>query len=118
MVSLKTVTIFTGMDVENGKKVLNGDFNTVSWWSDNYETLAHYYEGCAIEIKVQLIPQLEQNYIREVGDLNVPISEYTYGFAEMECPKDAIWYSFGAQYLKNNVLDIREIFPDLSMYNE
>jgi hypothetical protein len=115
---LKTVTILTGTNVKNGKKLLNREFDGISWWSNNYETLAHYYEGCAIEMIVKVNPKVKQEYIREVQDLTTPVSEYTYGFIRVLYPKGAIWYSFGASYLKDNVISIKEIFPNLEAYNE
>lgn len=111
------VKIFTGTNLENKDKLLNKEFDDISWWSDNYETLAHYYEGAAVEITVRLKPEIQQDYIR-YREEDQDISNYTYGFAEMRCPAGAIWYSFSADYLKENVLDVKEIFPDLSMYNE
>jgi hypothetical protein len=115
---MDTVTIFTGTNIKNGDRLLNKDFNELSWWSDDYETLAHYYEGRAIEATIELDPEKQQDYIPEIQDLTIPISEYTYGFAEMNYPKGAIWYSFSSSYLKEHLISVKEIFPDLSMYNE
>lgn len=112
-----SVAIFTGTNCSTGIKFLNKDFNDLTWWSDDYETLAHYYEGCAIEITVKL-DSSKQEYVRDYGELNCDVSDYTYGYAEMECPKGAVWYSFSAPYLKKNVIEVKEIYPDLSKYME
>ena len=115
---MKTVTLMTGTNVTKGKELLNNEYNTISWWSDNMETLAQYYEGCAIEIDVTLDPDKKQDYIRSLTDYVFCFCEYTYGFAEMSCPEGATWYSFSRDYLEKNVVAVREIFPDLSTFNE
>ena len=51
---MEIVTIFTGTNIISGSKLLNKDFPIISWWSNNLETLAHYYEGCAVEITIKL----------------------------------------------------------------
>lgn len=115
----KVVTLMTGTNVIKGKELLNRDFNTISWWSDNLETLAHYYEGSAIEIDVRLDTDKAQEYIRDRFDSLMYVgSKYNYGFAEMSTPAGATWYSFSRDYLEKNVIAVREIFPDLSEFNE
>lgn len=110
------VRIFMGTNLEYKDMILNREFNDISWWSDNFETVAHYYEGAVVEITVKLYPEQRQDYIRYIED-NQDVSNYTYGFAEMRCPAGAIWYSFSRKYLEENVIDVQEIFPDLSDYN-
>jgi len=51
----KTIKLMTGTNVDNGRKLLRKEFQDFSSWSDNLETIAHYYEGCVIEITVDLI---------------------------------------------------------------
>jgi hypothetical protein len=120
-VLISTVKLMTGTNERSGEQLLKGRFNDLSWWSNNLETAAHYYEGCIIEIIVKVNPMLEMKYLRHLGELEeieCPIETYTYGFAETVCPKDAIWYSFSKDYLEKNIVEIKEIFPDLSSFNE
>lgn len=117
----QTVKLMIGTNDRIGTEMLNRDFKGMSWWSDNLETLAHYYEGRAIEITVKLDFKKQMKYFREFWDLvesGIPIEEYTYGFITVICPKDAVWYSFSADYLKENVIEVKEIFPDLSEFYE
>ena len=36
----------------------------------------------------------------------------------MLCPAGANWYSFSREYIMKNLLSIREIYPDISKYQE
>lgn len=104
-----------------GQKILNREFNAITWASDNMETVAHYYEGCVIELDIALDPNLKNEYVSDMDDLqalNLKAKSYTWGSAEMACPMDAIWYSFSADYLMAHVISAREIFPDLSAWND
>ena len=118
---IKTVKLMMGIDELTGAEIFKNGFKGLSWWSDNMETLAHYYEGCAIEITVKLDSKKAMEFVRDWGELSalkIPIGKYTYGSAEVICPKGATWYSFNADYLAKNVIKIEEIFPDLSEWNE
>jgi hypothetical protein len=118
---VNTVKLMMGTNVKNGKQILKGQFGVLSWWSDNLETLAHYYEGYAIEITVKIDPKLEMEYVRyldKLEEIGCSIEEYTYGFIDVICPIGAIWYSFGKDYLEKNIVEIKEIFPDLSSFYE
>lgn len=104
-----------------GRKILNREFNAITWASDNMETVAHYYEGCVIELDIALDPNCRSEYIGDMDDLRAlkfEASSYTWGSAEMACPKGAIWYSFSAGYLASHVISAREIFPDLSAWDD
>ena len=117
----QVVKVILGTNKENGFGLMHGKYNDLQWWSDNMETLAHYYEGCAIEMIIELDPKYEMTYIanlEEVKYLKIGIEEYTYGFAEVLYPKGAIWYSFSGNYIETHAIDIKEIFPDLSRYKE
>lgn len=117
----KIVKLMTGTNISNGDQLLQKKFKNFSSWSDNLETVAHYYEGRVIEITIELILDEQREHIRDAEDLellNIKPEEYTYGFAEMRYPKNAIWYSFSKKYLDDHVIDIREIFPDLSEFDE
>lgn len=97
------------------------EFTPVVWASNNLETVAHYYEGCTVELQVRLIPEQRMEYCRSEAELDkLPgeAADYTYGFATMSCPAGAIWYSFSSRYLQENMVSAREIFPDLSKYND
>ena len=114
---VRTVKLMISTNEKNGKDLIERKFRDLSWWSDNMETVAHYYEGCAMEMEVQLDSEREQEYIR-CGEDCWMIDLYTYGFMKVKYPKGATWYSFSSDYLKENVISIKEIFPDLSEFNE
>ena len=113
---MKTVKLITGTNVACGESLLRKEFNDLSWWSDNLETVAHYYEGKVIEIEVELHTKEEMEYTRMSEYIDV--YKYTYGHAEVTCPKGAIWYSFSGEYLKKNVVSIKEVYPDMKEFNE
>jgi len=118
---MKTVKLITGTNNHTGELLLKGYYNDLSWWSDNLETAAHYYEGKIIEITVKLDTKKDMGHIRcedELAELGMNISEYEYGSAEVKYPKDAIWYSFSRDYLIKHVTKVEEIFPDLKPFNE
>lgn len=113
--------LYTGTNIINGKNLLKRKFNVLSWWSDDLCTLAHYYEGTAIKATIKLKPEIKTEYVcslKDIDDLKLSLSEYTYGNMEMIYPKSATWYSFSSQYLKDYVIDIVEIFPDLTKYDD
>lgn len=115
------IKLLTGTNDKNGECLVARRFNDLSWWSDNLETLAHYYEGAAVEITVELDPRLKMEYVRELDNidrLNCTLSNYTYGYMEVACPKGATWYSFSGGYLRAHVIGVKYIFPDLSEFNE
>lgn len=99
--------LFRATNVKEGNEILKGEFNELTWWSNNYETIDHYYEGSIIKINIDLDKTKEQEYINEYSD-NYDLTNYTYGYAEMEYPKDAIWYSFSKKYLEENIRSIEE----------
>ena len=118
---IKTVKLITGTNNHTGELLLKGYYSDLSWWSDNLETAAHYYEGKIIEITVELDAIKDMGHIRcteELAKLGMNISEYEFGSAEVLCPKGAIWYSFSRDYLLKHVTKVEEIFPDMSEFNE
>jgi hypothetical protein len=117
MMSNQTIKLIIGTNISNGLELLKRNFKNLSWWSDNLETVAHYYEGCAVEITVRLDPKIQKSYVRCMYDCR-QLHLYTYGSAEIRCPKGATWYSFSKKYLEEHVIDIKEIFPGLSEFNE
>ena len=83
---------------------------------DNIETVAHYYEGCVIEVDIDLDPALESEYAANEEGLLLPLDQYGWGKAKMRCPEGATWYSFSNWYLKSHVRSVQEIFPCLLPY--
>lgn len=113
----RTVTLLIGTTRKVYLAMLNRDFNPIVWASENLETAAHYFEGCMVEIKVTCDPKQEMRYLATRADSPVSLPEYTWGRAEVVYPKGAIWYSFSRNYLLNNLVSIREVFPDISKFN-
>ena len=111
-----------GTTERNGRQLLRKEFNELSWWSANLETVAHYYEGSVVEITVEIDNKESMSYVTNTVEANEMMdfdsSKYTFGFIEVKYPKDAIWYSFGGNYLSDHIIEIKEIFPDLSAFNE
>lgn len=95
-----------------------GKYNDLVWASDNLETVAHYYEGTVVEIEVYLNKSRQRQYLRSTALLHRYRRPYGWGCAEMKCPEGAIWYSFSREYLHEYLISMREIFPDLSPWNE
>ena len=117
----KTVKLITGTNNACSKLLLKRVFNDLSWWSDNLETAAHYYEGKIIEITVVLDKKKDMGHIRcleELAELGMTLDQYEYGSAEVLRPKGAIWYSFSKSYLEEHIINIKEIFPDMRDFNE
>lgn len=104
-----------------GNLMLSGVYNELVWASDNLETVAHYYEGCVLEIDVVLDASVRMSYVSDTEDRNslgLRPEQYTYGFAEMRCPAGATWYSFSGTYLVKHVRSIKEVYPDLSPWQD
>ena len=103
---------------KRGHDILNGIIPPVLWASDDLRTVAHYYGGCVLEIKIKLLKTQRKEYIRNYDDTERYKNGYTWGTAEMLCPAGANWYSFSREYIMKNLLSIREIYPDISKYQE
>lgn len=116
MLSIVRVMVSTNPYIRD--MMLRGEFNTLVWASDNLETVAHYYEGAVVELTVRLDKSLEMDYVRGRCELDVPVTDYGYGVAEMRCPRDALWYSFSRNYLLTHVVEAREVFPDLTPWED
>ena len=115
------VKLMIGTNKENGLGMIRRKFNDLLWFSDNLETVAHYWDGCVIELCIDLDSKDEMEYVRcseELEDIGTNKDLYTYGFAEVKYPKGATWYSFSGEYLKNKICNIKEIFPDMSEFYE
>lgn len=111
----KIIELYRGTSIESGKRFLNGDINKISWWSHDFETIEHYYEGCVIKMTIELIDYDKVNifgldYISDYDDLDAEdIDDYEYGFAVVDYPEDAIWYSISDKYIKEHCLNMEEI---------
>lgn len=99
------LTIYRGTNLKDGENMLKGIFNNISWWTNDYETVEHYYEGCVLELTIRINENEKMTYICE--DIN--IKNYTFGYSEMLYPEGAIWYSISSEYLNNYKLSIKEI---------
>lgn len=93
-----------------------GDFNNIVWASDSLTAVSHHYEGCVIELTVILDQAVAMEYVASPGDLKVPLADYTWGSEVMSCPTAAIWYSFSKSYLKEHLIEVKEIDLDLTNY--
>lgn len=114
--------LMVSTNVECGRAMLYGKYNSLVWASDNMETVAHYYEGCVLEIDIAIDRKLHIGYASCEGDIKlygIRPEEYTYGMKSgMKYPPNAKWYSFSAKYVREHLKGIREIHPDLSAWQE
>lgn len=101
------VDIYRGTNIKNGKDIINGEYNKISWWANDYETICHYYEGCVLHLKIKL-DQNACDYVRSEEELQ-SYDNYTYGMIEVLYPEGAIWYSISKDYITNNSITINEI---------
>lgn len=115
---MKTVKLMIGTNKYVMQEMLNGNFNELVWASDDLETVAHYYEGVALEITVKLIDRYKRVYLRNGVTLNKYKNGYGWGCAEMKYPPNATWYSFSREYLQKYLISIKEIHPDLSPWDD
>lgn len=112
------VSLMIGSNSNVLAKMKAGEFNDIVWASDNLETVAHYYEGCIINLIVSLDHSLMQEYVATRRELKVTPAEYTWGCVSMHCPTGALWYSFSKSYLQSHLVEVKEIYPNLSEYFE
>ena len=110
----KVVKLLIGTCEKVLQNMINGDYNPIVWASDNLETVAHYWDGTTIELEVLLDQSVKQDYY--AGDTPLKY-QHTWGCAEMLCPKNATWFSFSKEYLEQNLVSVREVFPDLSPWS-
>ena len=115
---MKTVKLMVSTNEHVLQQMLEGEFNTLVWASDNMETVAHYYEGAVVEITVRLINNRKRQYLRSPVLLSNYKKPYGWGSAGMACPEGATWYSFSKEYLEQYLVDVKEIFPDLTPWHE
>lgn len=114
------MTLMISTDERGGKYLLSREFNTLVFASDNIETVAHYYEGCVIELDVELIEELRMEYVAnelEVMDIGQTLDTYEYGVASKRIPKGK-WYVFSKKYLERHAIGLREIEVDISEFYE
>lgn len=115
---MELIKVLVSTNKRECERLLRREFRELTWASDNLETVAHYYEGAVVELTVRLDKSLEMDYVRGRCELDVPVTDYGYGVAEMRCPKDALWYSFSKNYLLTHVVEAREVFPDLTPWED
>lgn len=109
------VSLMIGTNERVLAEMKNKVFNELVWASNNLETVAHYYEGCVVLLVVELLPEEAMLYVK--GTAYKP-AHYSWGVVLTSTPKDALWYSFSAEYLQEHTLFVHEVFPDLSKYQE
>lgn len=97
--------LYRGTDSMEAASMLDGNIKRVSWWSNDYETIEHYFEGSVLEIEINLEDEPAE-YIRDKKDI---YDGYTYGFIELNYPPEAIWYSISDEYIIKNMRTLREI---------
>ena len=97
--------LYRGTNPIEATNMINGIIKRVSWWSNDYETIEHYFEGSVLEIDIHLENETSE-YIRDMNDVH---NGYTYGFAELNYPPGAIWYSISDEYIIKNMKTLREI---------
>lgn len=99
------ITVYRGTNIKDGINMLKGEFNNITWWTDNYETVNHYYEGCVISLTIKLNEDERMSYICEPTNE----SDYTFGYSEMLYPKGAKWYSISSNYISQHKIYLTEI---------
>lgn len=105
----RTVKLYRGCSLHEKKCIITKEFPNLTWWSTDIRDAGHYYEGCCIGITVLIYENDRMDYLRNINDYP---SNYTFGSAEMECPKGSTWYSCSSKYLKDNILEIAEVQPE------
>ena len=106
------VKLYSGTSIEKGEKLINKIFPDISYWSNNYETLEHYYEGCVLELTIDIDEKLRDDYIADIEELMIPLREYEYGVQEVKYPAGAMWYSISRKYILTHKFKIREVSLD------
>lgn len=115
---MKTVRLMIGTNRYVLNEMLKGNYNTLVWASDDFETVAHYFEGAVVEITVTLVDRYKRQYLRNMNTLSKYKNGYGWGMALMKYPPNATWYSFSREYLKKYLVNIREIHLDLSKWQD
>lgn len=106
---MSTIKLYSGCNENEGFNMLNSEFKDLTWWSRNYETIDHYYEGFVAELEIDLDESDEMKYIREYHELEIPAEDYTHGKLDILCPEGAVWYCISGEYIKKNMIAIKEI---------
>lgn len=115
---MKTITLMVSTNPHVAKDMLNGHFNPLVWASDDMETVAHYYEGSVIEFTIKLVEKYHHKYLRNENELSFYKNGYGWGMISVLYPPNANWYSFSKEYLKKYIFEIKEIFPNLTPWQE
>ena len=110
----KVMTLYRGTSIESGKKLLEGNYEGLTWWAHDYETLSHYYEGCVIKMTIELVDFDKvsiygYDFIYNLDEVDEEeLKHYKYGYSHMACP-DATWYSINSNYLYKHKIKMEEI---------
>ena len=111
----KIVTLYRGTNAMDGKNLLDSEYDGITWWSHDYETVDHYYEGCVIKMTIELVDfdkvsVYGYDYIDHFDELEVSeLEDYEYGYVDIEYPENARWYSINSKYLYEHKIKIEEI---------
>ena len=111
----KIIELYRGTNVKSSKEFLNGNFGYITWWSDDFETIDHYYEGSVIKIILKLVDFDKVNvygrdYVSWYDEINEDeLKYYKYGYTEVDYPVGAIWYSINGKYIKENLIEMEEV---------
>ena len=108
---MEEVILYRGTTKQELADLLNNICADVSWWTTNINNLSHYYAGACIELILKADSEQEKDYIMDRTEIT---KEYTFGRADMTCPKDSIWYSISKGYMEVNKISVKEIFPEFS----
>lgn len=114
------VALMIGTSLYVRDRMLNGEYNPIVWATDSLETVAHYFEGAVVEITVRLDDSLRSKYVRDAREWELISNPKTYGWgvAERHYPDGLSWYSFSREYLQKYMVIAKEIFPDLTPWQE
>lgn len=105
----KTITLYRGTSIKDVELLEKEIFTKLTWWTNNYETVEHYYEGAVLELRISIDTDDEDDYIGHESELCIPLRMYKYGMITVNYPPGAEWYSFSPSYINTNMKSYREI---------
>lgn len=116
---MQTVTLLIGSSKAVLEQMKKGQFNAIVFASDNLETVSHYWNGCTIAIRVNLVDRYKRKYAASVREIeNYTPDKIMWGVCEPLYPTNCKWYCFTASYLRKYLKSVWEVYPDLSKYAE
>ena len=105
----KQITLYRGCNTHELDSIITREFSEITWWSTDARDAGHYYEGGCIKLRLLEEPTEKMEYLQDSN--GIPIN-YTFGSAEMECPKDSTWYSISNKYIKEYSAELCEVEPE------